>query len=115
MFFNVFLFSRYLCLKILDMFELFLVVVQWSHLWFSAAVVHYSKVFLSFFQDTFGKILDMFEVQWSHLCFPVGRGALERRENTPSDRDLFDLIENRPKNNQKNNHAIIFASGIRLN
>ena len=77
------------------MFELFLVVVQWSHLWFSgAAVVHYSKVF---FQDTLGKILDMFEVQWSHLCFPVGRGALERRENTPSDRDLFDLIENRTK------------------
>ena len=54
------------------MFEvqwLFLVVVQWSHLWFSAAVVRYSKVFLIFFQDTFGKILDMFEVQWSHLCF----------------------------------------------
>ena len=111
MFFNVFLFSRYLCLKILDMFELFLVVVQWSHLWFSAAVVHYSKVF---FQDTFGKILDMFEVQWSHLCFPVGRGALERRENTPSDRDLFDLIENRPKNNHGCHHFCI-RDQIKLN
>ena len=33
------------------------------------------------------------------LVFPsaAGRGALERRENTPSDRDLFDLIENRTK------------------
>ena len=62
------------------MFELFLVVVQWSHLWFSAAVVHYSKVFLRFFQDTFGKILDMFEVQWSHLCFPVPQVVVHSKE-----------------------------------